>query len=342
MVDNASKIILNGGFFKAVDGKYKAVLSDDSIDRENEIVGKGFLESAFDGQVVGLLDHKNSVMGQVCEWVDKQIIKKDGHNALIATPKWLLSNPNAGIIKNMIEIDKATIGLSIGAIPTDSDTIEIDDKEYKRWTKGEILEASFVAIAANKHAQIQALAKSLDLDKKNKGDIMPDKKVTEKAKEIIDVMKDSIQEDVIKILTAAGVKEDIYKDLVKDIPLTKPKQPSGKEKDDEKKKKEEEDKAQAIIDVMKDAKKEDVIEALKSVNISEDIYKDLVENISGKTNLSSADINKLVDSRVIEKLKETPIFKVQADFMDMTPEQEKDKASEIQKSGQLPIIGREK
>ena len=49
-------------------------------------------------------------------------------------------------------------------------------------------------------------------------------------------------------------------------------------------------------------------------------------------------INKLIETKVTEKMKETPLFKIQADYMDMTPEQEKDKAADIQKSGLLPII----
>ena len=130
MVDGFKKIILNAGFYKTSEGKLQAVLSDDSIDREDEIVGKGFLESAFDGKIVGLIDHKNSVDGLVCEWVDKKIVKKDGHNALIATPKWFLSNSKAQMMKDMIEKDGASIGLSIGAIPSDSDTVKIDGKEY--------------------------------------------------------------------------------------------------------------------------------------------------------------------------------------------------------------------
>ncbi|KKL79847.1 hypothetical protein LCGC14_2010710, partial [marine sediment metagenome] len=288
MTEDNSTRLLFAGFYKSADGSYKAVLSDDSIDREDEIVGKGFLESALDGKVIGLIDHKNSVMGQVCEWVDKQIVRRKGHNSLIATPKWFMSNPNAEIIKNMLEKDGATIGLSIGAIPTDSDDVEIDGKEYKRWLKGEILEASFVAIAANKHAQIQALAKSLNLDKIHKGDNMSEEKVLVKAKEIIESMKDSIKDDVVKVLKAAEVSEEVYKDLVKDLPVEKPKQKPKETEDDDKEK--DKDKAVEIIDVMKESKQEDVMKALEAANISEDIYKKLIKNIP-------ADIEKIVDKR---------------------------------------------
>ncbi len=298
------KITLEAFFYKAADGKYKVVLSDDSIDREDEIVGKSFLEASIDAKIVGLLDHKNTVMGLVCEWVDKKIVKRGGHNAMIAEPKWFMSNPNAEVVKNMIEKDGATIGLSIGAIPSDSDTVEIDGKEFKRWLKGEILEASFVAIPANKHAQIEAIAKSLNLDKNQGVDNIMDeeqKKVeTQKAKDIVKAMDGTVKEDVVKILEAAGIQEDIYKELVKDIPveLQKPKQ-KPKEEDDE-----------------DDPKKKP---------------KD------GKS-LSKEEMEKIVEDKFTEKLNATPLFKAQADLIKMTPEQQKTKAEDIQKSGKLPIL----
>ena len=60
---------------KTSNGKYIAVLSDDSLDRDDEIVGKQALKGIMDndGYTAMLLNHKNDVMGQIGEWVNKRI-----------------------------------------------------------------------------------------------------------------------------------------------------------------------------------------------------------------------------------------------------------------------------
>ena len=142
------------------EGNYIATLSDDSIDRDDEIVGKSALQKIMnsDGYTAALMDHQNKVLSQVGEWTNKRIEVVDGHNVLVAEPKFYLSNPNAQIIKGMLD-EGAKIGVSIGAIVKSSERQKINGKEYRVFTDIELLEASFCAIPANRHGQAMAMAK---------------------------------------------------------------------------------------------------------------------------------------------------------------------------------------
>lgn len=142
---------------KSAEGKYIAVLSDNSTDRDDEIVGKSCIEKLGQdmGYIAGLVDHDNSVLKMVAEWVNRQVVEIDEHTALIAEPKFFKSNPNAMIIQGMLD-EGAKIGISIGAIVKDYDEIE-GSRIYKEL---ELLEASFVAIPSNRHGRCMAVAKS--------------------------------------------------------------------------------------------------------------------------------------------------------------------------------------
>lgn len=344
--DLDKKFTLNGGLIKTADGKYKVILSDDSIDREEEIVGKSFLESALDSKVVGLINHKNDVLGMLCEWTDKQIVKRKGHNTLIATPKWFDSNPNTTVIKGMLE-EGANIGLSIGAIPKEHDTVKIEDKEYKRWTNGEILEASFVAIAANKHAQIQAVAKQLNLNQKKESGNMSDNEPLDKAKEIIEAMKGSKSGDIVKVLKAAEIPEEVTKDLIDEL------------KKAEKAAEIVLDKAKEIIESHKESSGTELIKALEAAKIPKDVIETLTKpkqpkgketeeekkkreeeerKRNDKKSLTPEDVENIADKKVNAILDKTPMFKVQKDISEMTPEQQTDKAEEMQEKGMLPLV----
>lgn len=154
------KVELFAPFMKDVEGKYIAVLSDTSIDRDGERVGKSALTKIdSDGYVAGLMDHENKILNQVCAWINRRVVDSDGHTALIAEPKFFLSNPNAKIIKGMLD-EGAEMGISIGAIVKEYEDEKINGKSMKTFTELELLEASFVAIPSNRHGRIVALAKS--------------------------------------------------------------------------------------------------------------------------------------------------------------------------------------
>ena len=161
--EKSDKIELLQLLSKTTNGKYVAVLSDDSIDREGDIMGKSALQGIMDdaGTISILMDHENKINSLIGEWVERRIEYIDGHNALVAEPKFYKSNPNAQMIKGMLD-EGAQIGISIGAIPKNAKETKIDGKTHREFTSLELLEASFVAIPANKHAHAMAIAKSFN------------------------------------------------------------------------------------------------------------------------------------------------------------------------------------
>ena len=146
---------------KSVEGKYLAVLSDNSVDRDDEIVHEKALEKVSnDGYIVALVDHENKIENQVAEWVNRRVVTIDGHKALIAEPKFYMSNPKAKMIKGMLD-EGAQMGISIGAIVNRSEDMTCKDgKVRKHFMEMELLEASFVAIPSNRHGRAMAVAKS--------------------------------------------------------------------------------------------------------------------------------------------------------------------------------------
>lgn len=151
---------------KAGDG-YTCILSDTQMDRDQEFIGKAFLDSAARSEwLPGLMDHENKALNLVCEWVNKRVIKRsNGSYALAADPKFYASNPNAMIIKGMLD-DGAKIGISITAIPSSQDEVTISGKSYTRYPDGEMISADWVGIPANKSSfGMEAIAKSFDLAK---------------------------------------------------------------------------------------------------------------------------------------------------------------------------------
>jgi predicted nucleic acid-binding Zn-ribbon protein len=154
------RIVMHSVVSKNSGGKFIAVLSDDSIDRDGEKMSSEALNKVMksDGYTVILYDHENKVMNQVGEWTNKRIETIDGHTALVAEPKFYESNPNAKILKGMLE-EGAKMGVSIGAIPKDYRMEKINGKDTRVYTDLELLEASFVAIPSNRHGMAMAVAK---------------------------------------------------------------------------------------------------------------------------------------------------------------------------------------
>jgi len=180
--EKTDRIELFQSLMKQPDGKYIAVLSDDSIDRDGDIIGKSALNKVINddnGVVSILVDHKNEVNNLVGHWVNRRMEVIDGHNALVAEPKFYLSNPQAQIIKGMLD-DGAQMGISIGAIPSESKKVKLNGKTHTEFTALELLEASFVAIPANKHAHAVAIAKSLSLNKNEEVSTMTEEQIDKK------------------------------------------------------------------------------------------------------------------------------------------------------------------
>ena len=158
---------------KQAEGKYIAVLSDDSVDRDEEKLSKGCVEKigADDNYLAALLNHDNDILNLVAEWVNKRVVEIDGHTVFVAEPKFYKSNPRAQIIKGMLD-EGAKPGISIGAMVKNYD--EVNDMRV--FTELELVEASFVAIPSNRHGRAMAVAKSF----KGKEESKVEKEYTQK------------------------------------------------------------------------------------------------------------------------------------------------------------------
>ena len=189
---------------KEVDGKYIAVLSDDSVDRDEEKLSKGCVERFGDDKnyLAALLNHDNDILNLVAEWTNKRVVEIDGHTAFVAEPKFYKSNPKAMIIKGMLD-EGAQPGVSIGAIVKSYD----DVNDMRVYTELELVEASFVAIPSNRHGRAMAVAKSF---KKNTEELKMDKEFTQK--DIDSALEKKAEE----------IKADFTKQLeIKDTEITK-------------------------------------------------------------------------------------------------------------------------
>jgi len=186
---------------------YIAVLSDNSVDRDGEIVGVEALKtlSKDDGRVSILVNHENKVENMVGEWTNRRVKKIGEHYAYIAEPKWFLSNPLARMIKGMLD-EGAIIGISIGAIVKDFVEKEVDGVKRTVYTVLELLEASFVAIPSNRHGQAMAVAKMFINNKKSKEVNMASKEY-EKLNVVINGLKKDLED--LKEVVNPDKKEEV-------------------------------------------------------------------------------------------------------------------------------------
>lgn len=139
---------------KTEKGSYQAVLSSDSIDCDDEIVGSGLLKLwGSTGFVLPMLtDHVNSIDNLVGQWINKQVISNDTGTYLYAEPQFISKcNPRGDKIKATLD-DDIPLGVSIGFWPTESKEVTIDGKTVTEWTEGKLLEASWTPIPANSDA----------------------------------------------------------------------------------------------------------------------------------------------------------------------------------------------
>ena len=157
---------------KTESGEYRGILSDTSIDRDDECMSKDLLESwAENKSLPTLVDHQNTMSAWVGVWKELSVISKNGRNALTANYTFFTkeANPQAQQIKTQIEeaiAMGAEPGISIGAIPKKFDEVKIDGKTFKRWRAAELVEASFVPVQSNR-GSFAELTKQFDLQGKN-------------------------------------------------------------------------------------------------------------------------------------------------------------------------------
>lgn len=190
MEDNILKLWMP--ITKEVDGSFVGILSDTSLDRDEEFMSKELLEDWATSKAVlpALANHENKMEKLIGGWTDLKVISKGEHSALIAKPFFFSkeANPLAQQIKTLVE--EATekglnVGISIGAIPKDKIEKNIEGKNYTVYTKAELLEATWVPIQSNRNASFGHVAKAFDYEV----DKMEQSELINKPKEVEDCVK---------------------------------------------------------------------------------------------------------------------------------------------------------
>ena len=164
-VDNKAMIYCALG--KSNNGKYSAIISDTSIDRDNEFMSKELLQSWADSPnaIPMLMDHENKLENLLGKWINKRVIQNGEDYALHMEPVFYESNPKAKMVKDLLD-EGADLGTSIGALPKESVKSKKGGKEARKWIKAELLEASITPIPSNRNSYLN-LAKSFNLEGKN-------------------------------------------------------------------------------------------------------------------------------------------------------------------------------
>lgn len=147
-------------------GEFSGLLATSSLDRDNEIISpeliKQWAKRVAEKPIPILLDHENKVESNVGEWINPQVVEKDGKLALQVTPKFFLSNPKAAMMKGMLE-EGAQMGLSVGFMPTDSVDKKVEGETFMEFTEGELVEGSFTPVPANRMTYMN-VAKAFGLE----------------------------------------------------------------------------------------------------------------------------------------------------------------------------------
>lgn len=162
---------------KSDNGNFRAILSDNSIDRDDEFMGKELiLNWASNKSLPAMINHDYTMENWVGKWDNFETYENEGKCGLSAEPKFFKTNPKAVQIEKQINeaLDMGmSAGVSIGARPLKFEDVEVSKGCKKRkWVEAELLEASFVPIPSNKNAgygyrSYEAIAKSFDINKEN-------------------------------------------------------------------------------------------------------------------------------------------------------------------------------
>lgn len=172
-------------FTKAADGDIQAILSDTSIDRENERMSKELIERWAENvkAIPALANHKRDDFEKiVAVWTDAQLLKNGDHRALQMKPNFL-SHPYAQMVKQIVSecIQHGyNPGTSIGAIPKNHRDLDENGLSIREYTEADLVEASFTPIQANPNAMtFMGIAKSFDTEKIDCGDTISEKQIME-------------------------------------------------------------------------------------------------------------------------------------------------------------------
>jgi hypothetical protein len=148
---------------KSEDGRLSAIISDTSIDKDEEMMDVSLLRKwASDPNkfIPMQKDHNWTIDNMIGHWKNPQVVPDNSgeHHALVMEPVFYRGIKSADEI--LLRINQgANIGLSIGAMPVSSKTMEKDGKKYKVWTEANLLEVSVTPIPSNNHTYM-SVAKS--------------------------------------------------------------------------------------------------------------------------------------------------------------------------------------
>lgn len=155
---------------KSADGSFVGILSDTSMDRDNEFMSKELIEDWAKNKVLpALANHQNKMENFVGGWKEIRTVSKNGHTALVAKPFFFSkeANPLAHQIQKLVEEaveNGLNPGISIGAIPHESIEKDVNGQMRTVFTKAELVEATWVPIQSNRNASFGHIAKGYDID----------------------------------------------------------------------------------------------------------------------------------------------------------------------------------
>jgi len=209
-------------------GKYSAIISDTSLDRDNEFMSKELLQLWADDpdSIPMLMDHENRLENLLGKWTNKKVIQNGEDYALHMEPVFYESNPKSKMVKGLID-EGAKIGTSIGAIPLDSVKSKKYGKEAKKWTKAELLEASITPIPANRNSYLN-LAKSFNLEGKNMTDEAEETPKVEETPAVEEPKVEETVEEKTEETTEETVEEPKEEETTEPAEETKPEEKSVK------------------------------------------------------------------------------------------------------------------
>lgn len=150
------KNILESKIKKISEGKFQVVASNQSMDRDNEIVDTYSLKvPKVDGEtrIPMLIDHEHSITKQV--GVSRNVYVNE-QGELIADVELADGIPLAENVKRLAELDMLGNSVSIGFIP------DYSQNEGNKFVGAELIEISFVTVGANPDARVLTSKKLSD------------------------------------------------------------------------------------------------------------------------------------------------------------------------------------
>lgn len=164
---------------KASDNSYNGILSDTSLDRDNEKMSPDLLKKWAETNLNGiptLLNHENKMQNIAGGWKDLKVVSSElgDKQALVGNFHAIKSNPHTKWVPAVIEdMEKLglPVGVSITAIPLKSKKGNLEKDGYeKMWLDAELVEATLVPIQSNRGSSIagyKSIAKSFNLLEKS-------------------------------------------------------------------------------------------------------------------------------------------------------------------------------